>query len=396
MRHQGWVLYFFVIFLYPALVWGNEWSGFVEAEARLFFKDPLYPGQEHNNASIAAQPEYYHEWENGSSFIFTPFARLDSADDERTHFDIRELNFLWLADAFELRVGVGKVFWGVTEFYHLVDIINQTDLVEALDGEDKLGQPMAHLSIPRDYGILDLFVLPWFRERTYPGVSGRLRNELVVDTDNAQYESDHEEQHVDWAIRYSHAVADWDFGIYHFQGTGREPVIIPDLTDLANPVLIPYYVLIDQTGLDVQMVAGEWLFKLESIYRSGMGPDYWAATGGFEYTFTRVAETDMDLGVIGEYAYDDRRENATTVYQNDLIFGLRLAVNNMASTTLLAGYIYDVDNASQIVRIEAGHRLGDNIRLTLESGLFINTAPDNLLYDLRDDGFVRIEAAYYF
>ncbi|UCD90752.1 MAG: hypothetical protein JSW04_04805, partial [Desulfobacterales bacterium] len=131
----------------------HDFSGYVAAEGRFFLYDPLYPGQKKNNASLAIQPEYYYEWENGSSFIFVPFARIGSADSERTHFDIRELNYLWLNDLWELRVGIGKVFWGVTEFVHLVDIINQTDLVEDIDGEDKLGQPMINLSIPRNWGV---------------------------------------------------------------------------------------------------------------------------------------------------------------------------------------------------------------------------------------------------
>ena len=41
-----------------------------------------------------------------------------------------------------LLVGAAKVFWGTAESRHLVDIINQTDAVEDIDEEDKLGQPM--------------------------------------------------------------------------------------------------------------------------------------------------------------------------------------------------------------------------------------------------------------
>jgi hypothetical protein len=50
-----------------------------------------------------------------------------------------------------------------------VDIINQTDLVENIDGEDKLGQPMVHFSYFGDWGVVDFFLLPYLRERTYPG-----------------------------------------------------------------------------------------------------------------------------------------------------------------------------------------------------------------------------------
>ena len=79
-----------------------------------------------------------------------------------------------------MRVGIRKEFWGVTEFQHLVDVINQTDGVEDFDGEDKLGQQMVNLSLVNDWGIVDLFLLPGFRERTYAGEEGRLRGPLVV------------------------------------------------------------------------------------------------------------------------------------------------------------------------------------------------------------------------
>ncbi|MHC4808046.1 MAG: hypothetical protein ACYTBX_17555, partial [Planctomycetota bacterium] len=180
---------FVILCLFNALAAAHELSGYVAAEGRAFFNDALFGGQERDNFSFAFQPEYYHEWESGSSFLFVPFLRLDSADSRRTHFDIRELNYLWLADNWELRVGFGKVFWGTTEFVHLVDIINQTDLIENIDEEDKLGQPMVHLSVPSDWGVIDMFVLPYFRKRTFPGRRGRLRSALVVDTDNPRYES---------------------------------------------------------------------------------------------------------------------------------------------------------------------------------------------------------------
>ncbi|MDH5789987.1 MAG: hypothetical protein OEZ27_05290, partial [Nitrospinota bacterium] len=96
-------------------VFAHELSGYVEGEVRLYPENPNFFGQRDQSASFAIQPEYYHELESGSSFTFVPFFRLDSADSERTHFDVRELTYLWLHDDFELRLGVRKVFWGVTE-----------------------------------------------------------------------------------------------------------------------------------------------------------------------------------------------------------------------------------------------------------------------------------------
>ncbi len=374
----------------------HDFSGYVAAEGRYFPQAPLDPVQKRDSGSLAVQPKYYHAWENGSSFTFEPFARLDSVDAERTHFDIRELNYLWLADSWELRAGIGKVFWGTTEFVHLVDIINQTDGVESVDGEEKLGQPMIQLSILRDWGALELFVLPYFRERTYPGRKGRLRLAAVVDTDNARYESAAQEHHLDLAARFSHTIGDWDFGIYNFNGTGREPTLIAGLDSAGRPVLIPFYEKINQTGLDLQLVDGEWLWKLEAIYRTGRSEDFFASVGGFEYTFVNIAATGIDLGVLAEGAYDDRGGRATTFFENDAMVGLRLAVNDAAGTELLAGFSQDLDSSSCSLSLEASRRFGDNWLLSIEARSFFDLPEDDLFYSLRDDSFIQLEIAYYF
>ena len=151
-----------------------ELSGYAGIETRGFNHDPSFEGQRRHSASFVLQPELYQSWDDErQSVLFVPFARLDSADDERTHIDVRELVYQRVGDDWELRVGLGKVFWGVTESQHLVDVINQTDLVENIDGEDKLGQPMINLALIRDWGTVDLFVLPGFRERTFPGRKGQ-------------------------------------------------------------------------------------------------------------------------------------------------------------------------------------------------------------------------------
>ena len=373
-----------------------ELSGDVSVEGRLFAKDDLYNDQKRNNGSIAFEPEFYHEWSSSTDFSFTfvPFFRVDSTDSERTHVDIRELNFLMVGNPWELRVGIGKVFWGVTEFVHLVDIINQTDLVENIDGEDKLGQPMVHFSYFDNWGVVDFFLLPYFRERTYPGKEGRLRPPVKVDTDNAEYESGAEESHIDLALRYSQTY-DWgDLGIYYFRGTSREPILIPSLK---KPVLLPFYDQIDQVGLDLQLVIGNWLWKLESLYRDGTDDNFWAATGGLEYTFVSISDTMVDLGLITEYSYDDREDDATTPFQNDLLFGLRLGVNDAASTELLAGISFDLDESGSVFRMEASRRLTDNLKISLEAWSFFDLEESQTyLYSIRDDDFVRLQLFYYF
>ena len=208
---------------------GQEIRGSVFVETRIFPNDPLFAEQ--NDAvfspSIGLTPEFIW-WPNGDGpeLRLTPMLRLDAHDASRTHFDVREASALWLRDGWTLMAGVGKVFWGTTESVHLVDIVNQTDGVEDIDGEDKLGQPMVNFTLERDWGALDLFVMPFFRERTYPGSEGRLRG-LTSVLDDAVYESDAGRWRPDFAARWSHSLGSIDLGVAGFYGTSREPYLLP-------------------------------------------------------------------------------------------------------------------------------------------------------------------------
>ncbi len=288
------------------------------------------------------------------------------------------------------------MFWGVTESRHLVDIINQTDLVENIDGEDKLGQPMVNLALIRDWGTVDLFVLPYFRERTFPGGDGRLRTVPRVDADRARFESGAEEHHVDVAARWSHYIGDWDIGVSHFHGTSREPRLELDLSVPRDAALVPVYEQIDQTGLDVQYTKGSWLWKLEAIYRSGRGDDFPATVGGFEYTFYGIFDTAMDLGVLTEYLFDDRSGGRGTPFDDDLFTGLRLTLNDAQSTEALAGCILDLDTSARFCSVEASRRLGDDWVLSLEARTFTDVPEDDPLFSLRRDDYLQLELAHHF
>ena len=373
-----------------------SWRGNVTVQERFFFQDPADPRQHGNNFSVAAQPEMYHEWADGQQSVsFIPFARLDQGDDERTHADIRELSWSYIAREYEWTVGISKVYWGVTESQHLVDIINQTDLVEDIDQEEKLGQPMAKLSLIRDWGTVDLFVLPGFRERTFAGVKGRPRVIPRVEKDLTSYESSQEGRHVDLAARWSHAIGDMDIGLSWFHGTSRTSILNPAQYN-GEIVLAPFYQIIDQAGLDVQLTRGSWLWKLEAINLDGNYVKYKRATGGFEYTFYGIANSATDLGLIVEYLYDSRGELATTPFEDDFLTGLRLTLNDEQSTDALLGVIKDTDDDSYLISLEANRRIGDSWKLPIQASKFLADGLDQSLKSFAEDDFLQVELVYYF
>ena len=391
----------------PPAAAAAELAGFAALELRAFADDPTFEGQDDGlQASLVLEPEYYWESEDGdSSFEVKLFGRLDSADPERSHFDVRELHWRRSGPSWELLVGVSKVFWGVTESQHLVDIVNQTDLIENPDGEDKLGQPMVKLSLIRRFGIFDLFVLPGFRERTFPGVEGRLRAPLPV-TDDAIYESSAEEDHVDWAARWSHAVGPFDIGLSHFSGTSREPRFLTEEALRAPTTsgelssgpasLVPLYEQIDQTGLDLQATTGSWLWKLEAISRLGQLDRFTATTAGFEYTFWGVFGSSVDVGALGEHLWDERGEAGPSAFQNDVFLGTRIALNDAQDTSVLAGAILDTENDGRSFLIEASRRFGSSWILEAEVRTFDGAEPTDPLSFLRSDDYLQISLQRHF
>jgi len=383
--------------LLAGLCRAGGWSGNIGAEWLAFSKDALSDEQHDSYLSVSFEPEYQAEWDQGRKFFtFQLFARGSQFDSRRSHVDIRELNIGIVERSWELTAGISKVYWGVTESQHLVDIINQTDLVENLDTEDKLGQPMINLALVRDSGTLNLFVLPGFRERTFAGAAGRPRFGLEVDQDNEIYESSARRKHVDLAARWFQYLGPWEIGISYFRGTSRTPELVITPTGSATPpVLTPVYHQIDQLGLEVQGTFGAWLWKLEAIHNRGFANrHYQAAVGGFEYT--HVLESGMEVGALMEYSYDDRGRSGPTQFQNDMMLGTRITFNDVQSTQVLAGVIVDLGGGSRSYNLEAERRIGDSWKIEFEARGTFHASSGDFLYMFRRDNYVRLNLARYF
>ena len=374
-----------------------ELAGNIAFEITAYEDEGQFNGQDYqSNVAAAAQPEFYWEWDKGdNSLVFTPFFRVDENDEERTHGDIREFAWTYVNNHWEVHTGIRKVFWGVTEFVHLVDVINQTDSVESVDGEEKLGQPMVQLSLATDWGIVDGFILVGFRERTFAGRDGRLRPQIIVDTDQVGYESNDEDKHIDLALRWSHSVNVFDMGIAIFEGTDREPILEPELTH-GGLVLKPFYQQVTQVGVDLQATLDSWLWKLEALYKDSDRDRFAASQAGFEYTFYGVAESATDIGALLEYGWDERGEEASSLSQNDIYLGTRITLNDTHDSTLLMGLSYDVDYHTRSFLIEASRRLNDRWTIAIE-GLFLQAGnTDDPSAALAQDDRLQLTFERYF
>lgn len=367
--------------------------GFFGVEGRTFGQTPTAAGQVRQGLSFVAQPEFSYQSANRRHRInATLFGRF-SVEPGFGSADIRELNWQYQGDRWSLLAGMNRVFWGATESRHLIDIVNQADLRESFAADVKLGQLMVAGSLQRSWGQLELFALPHFRTRAFPKSADRPRLQLPLA--DAVVE---EGAPVDWAARASVSRGDVDVHVYYFRGINREPDLVPVFEGGGPPTALkPIYRQIGQIGADVQYARGGWLFKGEWMHRNRPDVSYQAGVGGFEYGINRVFGGVSDLTLLGEYQFDNEPPSEWPAPARRGVYGgLRLALNDKASSELKAGAVHDLRSHSWLLRAEFNRRLSDQWALNLGYYGLGNAGASPSLADYHRDSHLTITVRRYF
>ncbi len=369
-----------------------EFSGSskVGIETRKFINSSEQAGTELIDDSFALYFETDYAWQKYNvSLDFELFGHHENQDSERNRLDIRELLLSYYADGWELKAGIGQIFWGQTESQHRVDLINQTDQLGDIDSEDKLGQTIVNLTLVRDWGTFDLFALPSFRPRDFSADNGRFGFGTTV-LDQAQFI---DKPSLEWAARLFYSYNDLELAVSYFDGIDRDPTLIPQ----SDGQLLAAYSPLQQLSIDSLYVNGAFLWKLETIYQNNLSDDHIATTAGFEYTMAGIFNSSKDLGWIVEYSVNSSDDRTTDVAQNDLFIGTRWIFNDSASSEILVGFSQDLeDNDSRFLSIEGSTRLSDSIRVSLNAYLFNANDPSDPLFFFRNDDLIQLDLTYHF
>lgn len=370
------------------------------------------------------------------------FGRWDGNDAARTHADIREAYLQWLGEGREASIGLRQQVWGVVESRHLVDILNQTDFVEDLESEHKLGQPLLQLALEsEDRGRLDAFLLPYFRERTFPGPRGQPRVPIPIDESLTRYESPRGRRHLDTALRYQHRWGGLDWGLSWFSGTAREPTLpiclrqgsgfegteegprcdlvgldqqgtalTPLLQQLGlapsdeqaraevirNLLVIPVYPQLEQLSLDALWALDRWALKLEALQRRREGERSTAWVAGVEYFIGNALGSGWNLGLVGERLRDDRDDLLSTRFDDEWFAGLRVGFNDRRSSSLLLGLLADARGRDRVLQLEAQTRPAPGFRLSMTLRSFDRVPGDELTGFLRNEDGLQLRLERFF
>ena len=391
---QGKIIFFFLVALLHAShtnALDFKAYGFIQPESSIYINGHGRHEQDNYNTSLFGKGTFVSYLQNGDAkFTISAIGRFDQSDDQLRYLDFQKFKYEYYFDDVTLKVGNEIVFWGVNETFNIVDIINQSNLAENISGTKKLGQPMASISYSQDYGTFDIYLMPYFRERPFSGKEGRPRLLFEVDKNSITYESSAKKRKMDFALRYSTVIDDLDIGLSHFYGNNRTPVLSP------NPLTLKFdshYPVLSQTGVDIQATKGPWLYKLETVSAKEGSERHLGAAGGIEYTYYGIRNTQSDLGVIVEYAFDDRNDNP---FNNEGVVGLRWNLNDMKSSSLLAGYLFDVRGNSNRFQTEFEQRVKDDLKLFLDLSLNGSISETDFTHQFKEDSQITIKIAKYF
>lgn len=380
-----------------------EFAGAVEIGARTFFNGRQFPGQTREpvlpfaggwgRLSISSS-------QGNDRFTLQPYGRYDIIT-RRDLIDVAEAHYFHLGNDWSVLVGVHTLFWGVTESRHLVDIVNQIDVTGDVDEEDRLGQPMINLNLlGGDLGTLSLFSLFGFREQNFAERIDRLRGPLLVAERQATFNEEGLTRHIAFAARYFNTfdlgIASADIAASYFNGMGRTPLLVPVLLG-GGPALVPIYDRIDQVGLEILLASGDLQLKFEGIYSRQFRSDILATVAGFEYTYSDVFGKGVDVGILGEFLYDDRAGTVPVVRgDNDVFGGVRVTFNNDLNTQFLAGMTFDYRTDEIFGSVELSSRLADDLSMAVEARLFENIPGSLPQAVLNREDFVTIKFSKYF
>ena len=365
--------------------------GYIQPEFSYFIDGKGKHNQSVDKSSVYGQGTFIaYLQENSSKITIRAIGRYDDKDNNRTYFDLQKFKYEYFLDDATLSIGNDIIFWGVNESFHVVDIINQSNIAENLAGTKKLGQPMIALSLYEEIGDVSVYLMPYFRERIFPGSNGRPRYAGEIEQDTVSYESSKEEKKVDIAIRFSKVLDDFDIGISHFRGNARDPELTVNQSTLK---LDQYYPILSQTSIDIQATKESWLYKLEALTGKIESENHVRTAGGVEYTFYGINGTPQDLGIVAEYLFDDRSSNP---FNNETALAIRWNKNDINATTLLAGTYLDLRGDSNRFFCEYEKRLRDDLKLFLDASLNGHINSKDFTYAFSEDSSLTIKIAKYF
>ena len=107
-------------------------------------------------------------------------------------------------------------------------------------------------------------------------------------------------------------------------------------------------------------------------------------------------EPQILLHLHKQYHNDDRNNDSTDIFQNDLFLATRLNFNDTDGTEFLTSITLDTDGGGNTSTLELSSRITDNIRVTGSYNAYWSVNEKDILYSFRRDNYFLINITNYF
>jgi hypothetical protein len=376
-------------------------SGYVAEDARAFPLAPQFPAQ----SQYRVQPTFIADAKLALEGIgepircyFEPYVRYDGVDRNRTIFDPQAGKCGARGRKWSVSIGYDVEFWGVLEFVNPANVLNQRDITEDIVTKRRLGRPMAKATFDTGIGHFSLYGMTGFTPMTFPSEKGRLRPVVVIDNSATTYESPHGRWVPEAAFRYSNTVGAVMVGASYYFGYTNEPSFALALDRTTGvPFVAPSYSLVHQGGAELQATLGGLVLKSEGVVRHGTGggDSTYAVGAGVEYDVGALLESGQNISILCEYDYDTRQRDLVLPFTNDLLGGVRLALNDVRSTEFVVwSNLAFPDARTEIVAADASARVLEGLKATIAyRGVLSARGP---FADVSKDSYVSLRLSSYF
>lgn len=369
----------------------------IEQKTNLSYKYIFYDSFKNENLiNVDTRFEYSNDkFDINGSFEYLYSLRYD----RKRYFDINELYFSKQFSNSTFTIGKQIKYWGELEAYNITDIFNKKRYIfDPFDKDKKIGS----------YSITDTF---YFDDSSFE-FGAKLYEENIKYPNNndpyypfaLNYEKSFKTTHSKYTpslyLKYGFTTESIESEnkiiLWHGYDSKRA-IILKDNKTLRQEAYIASKLLYLSN-----IIYDDYIFKIEgsiSDVKTDIVSDYTQLSFGVEKSIYDIKGNDLTFYLeYYKYKYFNNLQkniDISEVYNDDLFFAIKLNFNNISSTELKSGILYDRQSNEQVFKCEFKSRIKDGLVFKAEL-LNFDSKANSVLTPFGNDTRVTLGLTYSF